>query len=87
MSGDRAIVAALVIAGAILTLKAGREGNITPRLYAGLGVVAVMLLALAMVAEDLATALAVLILVVVLLSSAEEIQGILGLIGVRRSRR
>lgn len=82
---EKAILASLVVTAAVLTWRGARTGTLTPRVYAGLAVVAFMLLALGTFAPQLAAAFAVLVLVVVLLSSQEDLQALTALGG--RARR
>jgi CHASE2 domain-containing sensor protein len=81
---DKIILASIALAGGILTWRGVRTGSLTPRTYAGLGVVAVMLLGLGAFAPPLASALAVLVLVVVLLTSQEDIASLVDIGGSRR---
>lgn len=70
---ERLILASLVLTAGILTWRGVRAGSLTPRTYAALGVVAVMLLGLGAFAPALAASFAVLVLVVVMLASQEDL--------------
>lgn len=70
------ILASLIASGGVLTWKGLRAGTLSPRTYAALVVVALMLLILGGFAPELASAFAVLVLVTVLLSSSAELAGL-----------
>lgn len=71
------VIGALVIAGAILTVRGLVKADLSGRTYIGLGIVAFFLLAVGAFSPELASALALLVLVVVLLSSASDISALL----------
>lgn len=73
---DKVILASLLLTGGVLTWRGVREGSLTPRTYAALAVVAVFLLGIGAFAPALGSAFAVLVLVVVLLASSEDIRSL-----------
>lgn len=88
MNGDprTTILAALVGTAIVMTYRAVvNEGNVTPRTYGALVVVALMLMILGSFVPDLAAAFAVLVLLAVLLSGAQDLEG-LASIGRRGNR-
>lgn len=72
MEGKGTILTALVASAGVLTWRGIQTGTLTPRTYAALIVVALMLLVLGGFAPALASAFAVLVLVSVLLSSPAD---------------
>ncbi len=79
------IIAALVASAGVLTWKGVSTGTLTPRTYAALIVVTMMLLVLGSFAAELAAAFAILVLVSVLLASPGDIES-LGRLAVRPGR-
>lgn len=80
------IIASIVISGAILTVRGLAKADITPRTYIALGVVAFFLLAIAQFSPELAAAFALLVLVVVLLTSAQDINEVLAFLQPPKGR-
>ena len=75
------ILASLIVAGAILTVRGLQSAELSPRTYAGLAVVAFFLIILAQFSPELAQAFALLVLVAVLLSGAGDLEGLMKVIG------
>jgi len=76
---EKVILGTLVLTAAVVTWRGVRSGTLSPRTYAALGVVAFLLLGLGTFAPQLAAAFAVLVLVVVLLSSQADLVALSGL--------
>jgi hypothetical protein len=81
MTPQGTILASIIIAGAILTVRGLATADLSPRTYAGLAVVAFFLIAIGQFSPELASAFAVLVLIAVLLSGASDLEGLLKLIG------
>jgi CHASE2 domain-containing sensor protein len=74
---ERMILAVLVVTGGIVTWRGLRAGKLSPRTYAGLAVLALLLLALGTFVPKFAAAFALLVLVVVLLSSVQDLESLM----------
>ncbi len=72
----KVIIASILAMGGLLTWRGIRSGTLTPRTYAALIVVALILLLMGTFAPELAAAFAVLALVAVLLSGTRDLEEI-----------
>ena len=80
------VLAALLVAGAVLTWRGVQAGSLSPRTYAALVVVALMLIMLASFAPALAAAFAVLVAVAVVLSCERDFASLGRIAGLGRGR-
>lgn len=80
------IIASLVGTGAILTWRGVTHGSLTPRTYAALIVIALILIMLGSFAPDLAAAFGVFIFLAVLLSSSADLESLGRIATVRKGK-
>lgn len=85
MNPKGALLATVMLMGGILTARALREGTLSPRTYAGLAIMAVMLFGVSAFSPELATAFGVLALVAMLLGS-DDVQNLVQLLSVKGVR-
>lgn len=86
MQPERIILASVVLTGGLLTWRGLQAGNISPRTYAALGLVSLVLFGVGSFFPDLAAAIAVLVLVTVLLSEGDQLEALTKLVTPRRRK-